>query len=63
MTQNELEQFIDSNGMQAVLDMLVSICHEKAHHLRSNWQDETMARQWEQGAKRLDKASEYSWPL
>lgn len=52
--QTELEQAIDSIGLRRLLDLVTNICHEKADHVRTNWQDESMARAWERDAKRID---------
>jgi hypothetical protein len=55
--KDALEQLIDVNGPAHVLDLFIEVCHEKAEHLRTNWQDDDMARQWERIAKRLDKVT------
>lgn len=52
-----LEGAIDSNGLSGVLSALSEICYEKGDHLRSNWQDEHAARDWERDAKYLDTLS------
>lgn len=48
--QNTLEAMIDSVGLSTVLEMLETICIEKAEHLRSNWQDEHSAKQWQKAS-------------
>jgi len=53
----ELEDIVDSQGLSNVIDLLSEICYEKADHLRSNWQDESLARSWEKDASILDKIS------
>ncbi len=42
----ELETLIDRCGLSSVLMALSEICGEKADHIRSNWQDEHLARDW-----------------
>lgn len=57
--EEQLEKMIDSIGLEKVLEMLSAICAEKAEHVRSNWQDVTLARAWERNAKAIDKALPY----
>ena len=51
-----LEALIDIRGLPAVVGLIAEVCQAKANHLRENWQDEGMARGWEQHAKVIDKA-------
>jgi len=53
----ELEAFVDEHGMYAVLQTLSDICHGKADHLRSNWQDEDGAKVWDKDATTIARAS------
>ena len=55
--KDELEALVDTLGLERVLELLGEVCHDKADHLRTNWQDEVQARAWERSAKVLDKAS------
>ena len=41
-----LERIVDLHGLRSTLDMLANICAEKAEHLRTNWQDEEAAKDW-----------------
>lgn len=59
----ELEGLIDkwrtstdtpASVLTSVLSSLASICAEKAEHIRSNWQDEPLARQWENLCEPID---------
>lgn len=56
--EGTLEEWVDSHGMEAVIRSLETIADGKADHLRSNWQDERGARQWEKVAKELDRFAE-----
>lgn len=38
----------------SVLSSLATICAEKSDHVRSNWQDEHLARRWENLSSPLD---------
>lgn len=57
-TKDQLEIIIDSNGLNAVIDALAAIACEKADHIRSNYQDEHLAKSWEKDQKRLDSIME-----
>ena len=50
-----LESMIDEFGLHTIVDALATICFEKAEHLRSNWQDENMARNWDLQGKQFHK--------
>jgi hypothetical protein len=52
----ELEKTIDAHGMQVVLSTLEEICHGKAEHVRSNWQDMKLSQVWTSAAKAISKA-------
>ncbi len=52
-----LELMIDRLGMRAVLALLAAIASEKAEHVRSAWQDEHTASDWDRAASAIDKAS------
>jgi len=58
----DLEAMVDRNGLPHVLDALATICFEKAEHLRSNWQDESAAKEWERFGKAVDKAADKARP-
>lgn len=51
-----LELIVDRAGVLGVMAMLVNICDAKADHLRANWQDEAMARDWERVRKELERS-------
>jgi hypothetical protein len=43
----QLEMLIDQYTLTDVLNALVSICGEKADHIRSSYQDKGLAKIWE----------------
>lgn len=49
-----LESIVDHIGLAKTLDLLASLCRDKAEHLRSNWQDDTAARVWEKAARHVE---------
>lgn len=51
--QAQLEALLDKQTLPAVLDDLIQICNDKAEHVRSAWQDETLAEAWDLYAKHL----------
>lgn len=52
-----IEALIDAHGLYAVTEALIEVCHGKAEHLASNWQDPTSARNWTKAASAFDKTS------
>jgi len=59
MEKNEaeynLEGIIDSIGLNETLQAMVKICLEKADHIRSSYDDKTLAKSWEHDSKVIDK--------
>jgi len=51
----ELEALVDGFGLSTVLDMLRDICHEKADHIRTNWQDNELAASWDRDGRFIDR--------
>ncbi len=43
-----LEWLLDRSSCEAMCLAMATVCHEKAAHLASNWQDKTSARAWAQ---------------
>lgn len=55
--QNSLEEFLDAGGsVSFIISALSEIALLKAEHVRSNWQDETLARTWERMGRVLDRS-------
>jgi hypothetical protein len=50
-----LEQIIDASSIERLLELIADVCHEKAEHLRSAWQDANAAKSWERDAAKLLK--------
>lgn len=44
---DSLEALVDSNSVRYVLEALAEVCSAKADHIRSNWQDEKLAKAWD----------------
>lgn len=55
--QASLEAMVDRNGLRLVLDLLAEVCHDKAEHIRTNWQDKHTAAAWTQAAVRVKQCS------
>lgn len=49
-----LESLVDKSSVTQVLEGLALICHLKAEHLATNWQDATSAKAWVKGATWLN---------
>jgi hypothetical protein len=54
--ENQLETLVDRFGLKTVVDRLANVCWEKADHLRSNWGDKVLAKDWSCAASRIDNA-------
>lgn len=52
----KLEMMIDHSSLLHIVSGLVTICFEKAEHVRSIYDDRELAKTWEQDAKQLEKA-------
>jgi len=48
-----LEAMIDAGTLGGVIDMLAEVCSAKADHIRTSWQDETTADEWDRYAAAL----------
>lgn len=51
-----LESILDQFTMTTVIDFLSSIASAKADHIRTNWQDEPLAKQWDRMSKVLERS-------
>lgn len=52
-----LEDILDSSHLSTVIKALAEICWAKGDHVRENWQDESLAKLWDQAALKLDGVS------
>ena len=50
-----LERLIDTTDMGAVLRAIAQICHEKAEHVRTNWQDDDTANHWSRLGSKIER--------
>jgi len=50
-----LENTVNKMGIKTVIRTLEDICHEKAEHMRTNWQDDNLAYIWGNIGCRLNK--------
>jgi len=55
--KEKVEAIIDIVGMFSFMCMVGDICDEKADHIRSNWQDENLAKVWDKEAKVIHSAT------
>lgn len=56
--QKVIDDYIAAGGEPAiVLDYLSEACQATTEHVRSNWQDNNLAKQWESIAKKIDNLS------
>lgn len=51
----ELEVMMDDLGLPALLDKIAFIAREKAEHIRSSYDDRSLAAQWEKDALKIEK--------
>lgn len=55
--EKELEKLVDATGLQSIVEGLSRICHEKAEHIRSSYNDKPLARLWEKNGNLFGKFS------
>ena len=53
----EVEKMVDRASLLDVMAALELMCCEKAAHVRENWQDKSLASQWDLCARAIYKAS------
>ena len=54
----QLEAMVDRVGLRNVMWALQHIAYAKADHIQANWQDTTLARQWEMTGHKLSRWAE-----
>lgn len=52
-----LESLVDRSTLLDVMTALELVCYEKAEHIHANWQDENMAKVWQNAGKSIYKAT------
>lgn len=52
---SELEFLVDRHGLAFVVEQLARIASDKADHIRSSYDDEPLAKSWEQDANELGR--------
>lgn len=55
--KDTLESLIDTTSLSSVVMALSDICHEKAEHIRTAWQDRATAYPWNLAGNRLERTS------
>jgi len=55
LDQETLESMIDGMSLKGVLRLMQEIAYDKAEYLRDSWQDEQLAKEWDQAAYRIGK--------
>lgn len=55
--QDEIEQHIDRNSLSGIMDIIATICREKADHLQVNWGNRESAKVWAKAARQIEKAA------
>lgn len=54
--QEVLKGLVDARSLEGVMEMLATICAERAEHLGADWQDQRSAQCWLSAATRLSQA-------
>ena len=55
-----LETAIDNVGAVQLLESIAEVLYAKSDHIRVNWQDRDLAKQWEKRALQIDKLA-HTW--
>lgn len=61
--QSKMESLLDAYGLTEMINALITVCYDKADHVRTNWQDENMGKAWDYTARQLDKVDTEACPL
>lgn len=51
--ESRLEEMIDETNLSLVLETIASVCYAKADHVQTNWQDKSLAMEWEEAGDRV----------
>lgn len=52
-----LEMLMDKYSLKTVLEAISEICHEKAEHVQSAWQDDKLSAAWAAAGQFMDVAA------
>lgn len=52
-----LESMVDSIGLYMTVLALEAVCHAKAEHIATNWQDAATAKTWTRAGNHLDQVA------
>lgn len=55
--KDDLEKFIDKTSISLVAEVLAEICEEKAEHVQTTWQDNTLACEWRQAREIFERVA------
>lgn len=48
-----IETLVDKHGLSYTVNLLAEVCSTKADHIETNWQDEALAKLWNEAASGL----------
>lgn len=51
-----LEPIVDKHGLLSVVTALQLMCEEKAMHIRTNWQDDGLAKEWDKASRHFERS-------
>ena len=54
-----LEKLVDAHGIRKVAFELGVVCNEKSEHIKVNWQDENLSRDWDHIAEQFILLDDY----
>lgn len=57
-TKDIIEKIIDENSLLETINAISEICYLKEDHVRSNWQDENLAKEWSKCGKEISKIAD-----
>lgn len=53
MFEMEIETLIDKYSVSGILNAMANVCYAKAEHIRENWQDNDLAKDWEKRGSKI----------
>ena len=51
----QVEKLMDEMTLPQMIELMSNICYEKGSHIRENWQDNNLAKLWDNNAKQLER--------